>query len=438
MVCLLVWSGFHRVRRRDGRPSQKRGKLASWHPRIVGVAQTDQPKYRETVSGVARTVRNEVVRLAGQRLDWVTFATQASQALDRAIGFGRSCWHTVDPGTILFTGSINHNISCSGSWLAEHEYAVEDVNKWWFLARSGRRAGAISLATHGDLSRSARHRSHASYGMGDELRMSLVADGVYWGAAGFVRDADEPWFTGDDVRLAASLCEVLAEGFRRALLATSVVGTDCGGGDAPGVVVFSERGDTESISPAAERWIAEMIEIPPPASPADSKMVQMVAVRARSLSAGQDPLELAARSRVQTRSGRWLLLYGTQLSGGAGGRTAVIIQPAAPSEVVPLVALAYGLSERERQVTGLCIKGRSTKEIARALHVSPYTVQDHLKAIFGKTGARTRGELVGQVFLEHYVPRWEETDRHPPGWQAFAMPPRSVAPPGSDITRALS
>jgi len=357
MVCLLVWSGFHRVRRRDGRPSQKRGKLASWHPRIVGVAQTDQPKYRETVSGVARTVRNEVVRLAGQRLDWVTFATQASQAFDRAIGFGRSCWHTVDPGTILFTGSINHNISCSGAWLAEHEYAVEDVNKWWFLARSGRRAGAISLATHGDLSRSARHRSHASYGMGDELRMSLVA---------------------------------------------------------------------------------EMIEIPPPASPADSKMVQMVAARARSLSAGQDPLELAARSRVQTRSGRWLLLYGTQLSGGADGRTAVIIQPAAPSEVVPLVALAYGLSERERQVTGLCIKGRSTKEIARALHVSPYTVQDHLKAIFGKTGARTRGELVGQVFLEHYVPRWEETDRHPPGWQAFAMPPRSGAPPGSDITRAPS
>lgn len=72
-----------------------------------------------------------------------------------------------------------------------------------------------------------------------------------------------------------------------------------------------------------------------------------------------------------------------------------------------MLALAYGLSERERQVTGLCIQGRSTKEIARALAVSPYTVQDHLKAIFGKTGVRTRGELVGQVFLEHYVPRWE-------------------------------
>jgi DNA-binding CsgD family transcriptional regulator len=305
--------------------------------------------------------------------------------------------------------------------LAEYEYVVEDVNKWWFLARSGRLAGATSLATHGDLSRSARHRSHETYGIGDELRVSLVADGTYWGAAAFLRDEGEPWFTENDVQLVASLCGVLAEGFRRALLATSVVTTD-GFDDAPGVVVFDNRGNPESISRAAERWIAEMVEIPSPATPAESKMVQIVAARARSLESGQDPLGLAARSRVQTRSGRWLLLYGTQLSGGTDGRTAVIIQPAAPSEVVPLVALAYGLSERERQVTRLCIEGRSTKQIAQILHLSPYTIQDHLKAIFEKTGVRTRGELVGQVFLEHYVPRWEEQPASPPGWHAFDTP----------------
>ena len=63
---------------------------------------------------------------------------------------------------------------------------------------------------------------------------------------------------------------------------------------------------------------------------------------------------------MQTRSGRWLLLYGTRLSGEADGRTAVIIQPAAAHEVAPLVALAYGLSERECQITRLCMKGQST------------------------------------------------------------------------------
>jgi DNA-binding CsgD family transcriptional regulator len=119
---------------------------------------------------------------------------------------------------------------------------------------------------------------------------------------------------------------------------------------------------------------------------------------------------------VRTRSGRWLLLYGTPLSGGPEGRVAVVVQPAPAAEVAPLVALAYGLSERERQVTRLCLQGRSTRQMAAELHVSPYTVQDHLKAVFRKTGVRSRGELLGQVFLEHYVPRWERATEPVPRW----------------------
>ncbi len=364
--------------------------------------------------------RDKLVRLAQARLDWVTFSVEATEALRRAIPFDRSCWHMVDPGTVLFTGSLNQNVGCSGAWLAEYEYVVEDVNKWAFLARSGRRAGATSLATHGDLSRSARHRSHAASGIGDELRGSFVVDGTYWGAAGFLRDRDRPWFTEDEVRGLASLSEPIAAAFRRALL-TPWVTTDEGRDDGPGVVVFDEHGKVESISPAAERWITQMIEVPPPPVPADSKMIRVVAARARALRAGQDLLELAARSRVQTQSGRWLLLYGTRLSGEADGRTAVIIQPAAPHEVAPLVALAYGLSERECQITRLCMQGRSTSQMAQTLGLSPYTVQDHLKSIFDKTGARSRGELVGQIFLEHYVPRWEDLPDSPPGWFAKAL-----------------
>jgi DNA-binding CsgD family transcriptional regulator len=94
----------------------------------------------------------------------------------------------------------------------------------------------------------------------------------------------------------------------------------------------------------------------------------------------------------------------------------VVIQPAAAHDVAPLVALAYGLTDRESQVTRLCLKGLSTKEIAQSLGISPFTVQDHLKAIFDKTGVRSRGGLVGQVFLEHYMPRWEDFAHAPQGW----------------------
>ncbi len=375
-----------------------------------------------------RRTRNEIVGLAHDGLDWVTFATQVSQTLRRVIPFEASCWHTLDPDTVLFTGSLNQNVGCSGSWLAQHEYVIDDVNKWSFLARSGRLAGATSLATHGDLSRSARHRSQEGQGIGDELRGSFVVDGTYWGAAGFPRNSDDPWFTEEDVRVLTSLCEPIAEGFRRALLIASVATDDPFGDDGPGVVVFDQDGHAESISPAAERWIEQMIEIPRPAVPSESKVVQVVAARARSLRAGQDPLELAARSRARTSSGAWLLLYGTRLAGGADGRIAVIIQPAAPGDVAPLVALAYGLSQRECQVARLCMQGRSTKQIAHTLRVSPYTVQDHLKSIFDKTGVRSRGELVGQIFLEHYVPRWEEQTDCPSGWFATGTPTRPGVP----------
>lgn len=174
--------------------------------------------------------------------------------------------------------------------------------------------------------------------------------------------------------------------------------------------------------PAAERWIDQIVELPSPETPAESKTVQAVAARARGLRDGQDPLEVPARSRARTRSGHWLLLYGTRLAGRSDGRTAVIIQPAAPAEVAPLVALAYGRTEREIRVTRLCLQGKSTEQMAQALHLSPYTVQDHLKSIFDKTGARSRGQLVGQAFLEHCVSRWEQVDGCPPGWSALAAP----------------
>jgi DNA-binding CsgD family transcriptional regulator len=379
-----------------------------------------------------RRARDEIVRLARAGQDWVGFAAGAADAVGRVVSFDRTCWHTVDPGTVLFTGNVMRNIHCSGVWLAEHEYVLEDVNKWSFLAHSGRLAGATSLATHGDLTRSARHRSQAGYGIGDELRGSFVLDRVYWGAAAFLRDEGQPWFTDEEVRVLAALCEPIAAGIRHALVVSTAAAAARNQSDVgPGLVVFDENGVAESISPAAEHWVEQLVEIPRPATAADSKVLQAVAARVGA----QD--SLPARSRVLTRSGTWLLLYGTPLASAvdgqdgapAGGRirTAVIIQSAAPSDVAPLVALAYGLSERERQITRLCLQGLSTKQMAGRLQISPYTVQDHLKSIFDKTGVRSRGELVSQVFLDHYVSQWEPVPVGKPDWEA------SVVPPSADL-----
>jgi DNA-binding CsgD family transcriptional regulator len=360
-------------------------------------------------------VRADIAHIDTRRLGWVDFTAEVAEAIRPLIPFDAYCWHTVDPGTILFTGSVNRNVGCSGSWLAHHEYIIDDVNKWSFLAHSGRIAGAISIDTHGDPTRSARHRSQENHGFGDELRIALVVDGIYWAAAAFLRYADQPWFTRTEVSALSALSAAMATGLRRTIATQLPPPAGPFVDYGPGVVVFDEHGQPESISAAAERWIGELAEDPAPDHPSESKIVQAVAARARVIAAGTDPLELAARARVRTRGGAWLLLYGTRLSGGPGGRTAVIIHPATPHDVAPVVAMSYGLTDRETRVAMQCIQGRATREIARVLSISPYTVQDHLKSIFDKTGVRSRGELVGQIFLDHYATRWERPAIETPG-----------------------
>jgi DNA-binding CsgD family transcriptional regulator len=111
--------------------------------------------------------------------------------------------------------------------------------------------------------------------------------------------------------------------------------------------------------------------------------------------------------RVATPDGRWLVLHAAVLDDGAAGprRTAVVIEPAEPAEIAPLIMRAYQLTGRERAVTALVCQGMSTSQIAERLAISPHTVRDHVKAIFAKTAVRSRGELMAQLFTDHYAAR---------------------------------
>ena len=110
--------------------------------------------------------------------------------------------------------------------------------------------------------------------------------------------------------------------------------------------------------------------------------------------------------RVQTRSGRWLTFHGarTEPRPGRGGETVVIIEPSRPQEVAWLRASAYGLSERERAVVDLVVRGASTREISRALYISEYTVQEHLSNAFDKVGVRGRRALIKRLFFDNLYP----------------------------------
>lgn len=58
---------------------------------------------------------------------------------------------------------------------------------------------------------------------------------------------------------------------------------------------------------------------------------------------------------------------------------------------------AYEVTAREKEISHYVLKGSSTKEISVLCHLSPYTVQDHLKSIFLKMDVSNRRSLVAKL-----------------------------------------
>jgi DNA-binding CsgD family transcriptional regulator len=76
------------------------------------------------------------------------------------------------------------------------------------------------------------------------------------------------------------------------------------------------------------------------------------------------------------------------------GTRLVTAAPAASEAGNPKAQGALGISERELQVLRELAGGRSNKEIAAQLEVSPNTVKTHVARLFEKLGARRRTEAI--------------------------------------------
>ena len=79
---------------------------------------------------------------------------------------------------------------------------------------------------------------------------------------------------------------------------------------------------------------------------------------------------------------------------------AVVVEPTSPVALAPLIVAAYGLTARESQVTQRLLTGLARKTISSELRISLHTVNDHVKAVFAKTGVSSAGELRAQVFRQ--------------------------------------
>jgi DNA-binding CsgD family transcriptional regulator len=350
-------------------------------------------------------VRDEVVRLSARGLDVVGFFDEAGRILRNAVAFDGFCSMTVDPATMLLTSHVAHDSVRPEDVprLGRNEFLEEDVNKFAELAQARSPAGVLTDATGRRPERSPRYREILRpNGFGDELRFTLLDGGACWGWVALYRREESGEFEGEDAELVASLSRLLAEGLRRAILLAAVPTEESP--DAPGLILLAADGAVEATTPTAERWLGTLLAEPPAVGDLPA-IVNNVAYRA--LLAARGGAAEGARARVPTTTGTWLVIHGSVIGDPAEGRTAVILEPARSPELAPLIVAAHGLTAREREITELVLHGLSTGEIAGRLHLTEYTVQDHLKAIFEKAGVRSRRELVAQIFYRHYVPRLE-------------------------------
>jgi DNA-binding CsgD family transcriptional regulator len=356
------------------------------------------------MSGSVERLRSDMVALTDRSHDLRDLTLGTARILRRAVSFDGICMLAFDPATLLPAREVVERglPPTATPRMAEIEVGEADFNKFPDLARSTPRAASLSVATGGSLDCSRRHREvKGPHGFGDELRAALVGDAATWGGMTLLRRAGDADFTPEEARVVDALSAEIAEGVRRAILREALVGS-AGREERAAGVVLVEEDHSAAVNPAGERWLAELRDREVDGAGLPS-IVVAVASRARRAAAGDDVAD--AWARVRTRTGAWLVVHGSMLGSGSGGPSVVILEPAGTTALAPLVADAYELTGRERAVVQLVAEGLGTDAIGATLHLSAWTVQDHLKSIFEKTGTRTRGQLVARLYFEHHPPR---------------------------------
>jgi hypothetical protein len=194
------------------------------------------------------------------------------------------------------------------------------------------------------------------------------------GAAVLAQSASPRRFVeADAVRLGA-VAPYIAGALRRPLLTEQAPASTTG--DGPGVALLDLDGTLRSATPAGARWLNELAD---PNRPRLQRLSTVVAsVVGRLNYAGDGDLGVA-QARVLVQSAQWLTVHASRLN-DADQSIALVVEPASPVALAPLIVSAYGLTGRQSQVTQRLLTGLARKTIASKLCISLHTVNDHVKA----------------------------------------------------------
>ncbi|WP_345462047.1 helix-turn-helix transcriptional regulator [Nocardioides marinquilinus] len=368
----------------------------------------------------AARVRGDVDVLSRAGLPLQEFLDEATASLGRAVPWVAACVGTHDPTTRLLTGSHKfgdlHGVNEQDLLFGQIEYASDEDTSYRHLFGGEVDAVGMSLRHRGEVERSERmsRLMVPHFGYADEARLAFRDGRRAWGGLAIFRGGDDPSFAEAEVDFLASLSTAFARGVRGGVLARLSAAGHAGGA-GPAVLVVAADDRVVQASPGAMACL-DALRAGGAAVGDPMAIVASLVATARRSASGDGSAQPRARVRLE---GRWMVLHASPLSGlgDRAGEVVVTIEEARPPEIVALVVAAFDLTPRERDVTQLVLQGVDTKEIAATLHLSTYTVQDHLKSVFDKADVRSRRELIARIYFDQYVPRLN-TELDPSGWFA--------------------
>jgi DNA-binding CsgD family transcriptional regulator len=356
---------------------------------------------------------NEVKRLCYAGLDAPTLLREVTWRLGRVVPFEAYCVTSNDPLSGLLTHMAGEGAVDDEQHFRtylEHIYFEEDLEAQRRMVRNQSSVALLSEVTGGKLERALRCREITSpSGLGYELLGVCSENREQRGGICLIRERGRPDFDAREVALLHRIIPHLSRGPKAAVLAKEASGESEAEG-VPGVLVLDDQGRVVQHTETAERWLRDISDLGDGWLEGDglpAPVWMVVGALRKALKPETDREANGAPSvRVQARSGRWLTFHGARTEPRAGrtGETMVVIEPSRPQELAWLRVSAYGLSERERAVVDLVVRGASTREISGALYISEYTVQEHLSNAFDKVGVRGRRALVKRLFFDNLYP----------------------------------
>jgi DNA-binding CsgD family transcriptional regulator len=335
-------------------------------------------------------------QLSARGLDVPALRAEALAVLRSAMSIDAAFFATVDPATLLFTwAAADEPLDVAREAFLANEFAGADVNTFVGLAEGFDHVGSLDAGTGHRRRASARYRDVlAPLGLGDEARVALVSGDRCWGVLCLHREEATAGFTEAELDFLRRIGPVLGDGLRRsAALVTPAPEEDDPA--RPGVLVLGPDLAIRSASGSARRWLEELSATG--TSPASGLPPAVEAAATRVLAGASDGRDDAATTRVARPGGGWVAVHAAAMEGGHERQVAVVLEPAHPADVSSLVLAAHGLTPAQSRVVALVLRGYSTRAIVRELRISPYTVQEHLRAVFDRLGIGSRRELVATL-----------------------------------------